>query len=85
MGVPQGEAVRRVLFAYRESGMEPAAILQSATINAARLIGDQRLGVIKASALADIIAVDGDPAQDFNAIERVRFVMKNGKVYAHVQ
>lgn len=85
MGMPQGEAAKRVLFAYRESGMEPVRILQSATINAARLIGDQRLGVIKPGAFADIIALDGDPAQDFKAIERVKFVMKNGKVYVSVQ
>jgi imidazolonepropionase-like amidohydrolase len=81
MGVPQGEAARRVLFAYREAGMEPEKILQSATINAARLIGDQRLGVLKAGALADIIAVEGDPTKDFNSIEQVRFVMKNAKIY----
>jgi imidazolonepropionase-like amidohydrolase len=81
MGWPQGEAARRVLFAYRESGMEPVQILQSATINAARLIGDQRLGVLKAGSFADIIAIEGDPVQDFNVIEKVKFVMKNGKVY----
>lgn len=33
LGIPHGEAARRVLFAYREAGMEPAQILQSATIN----------------------------------------------------
>jgi imidazolonepropionase-like amidohydrolase len=85
LGMPQGEAAKRVLFAYRETGMEPAQILQSATINAARLIGDSRLGVLKAGSFADIIAVEGDPAQDFNAIERVKFVMKNGKIYVNVQ
>jgi imidazolonepropionase-like amidohydrolase len=81
MGMPQGQAARRVLFAYRESGMEPVQILQSATINAGHLIGDQRLGALKAGSFADIIAVEGDPVQDFNAIEKVKFVMKNGKVY----
>lgn len=81
MKIPQGEAARRVLFAYHEAGMEPVQILQSATINAARLIGEKRLGVIKAGSFADIIAVDGDPVKDFKAIERVKFVMKAGKVY----
>jgi imidazolonepropionase-like amidohydrolase len=81
LGMPQGEGAKRVLFAYRESGMEPVQILQSATINAARLIGDARLGVIKPTAFADLIAIDGDPTQDFKAIERVKFVMKDGKVY----
>ena len=85
MGMPQGEAARRVLFAYRESGMEPVQILQSATINAARLIGDQRLGVLKAGSFADIIAIEGDPVQDFNVIEKVKFVMKSGKVYVEAK
>jgi imidazolonepropionase-like amidohydrolase len=81
LGIRQGEAARRVLFAYREAGMAPVQILQSATINAARLLGEKRLGVIKAGAFADIIAVDGDPVSDFNAMERIKFVMKNGTVY----
>jgi imidazolonepropionase-like amidohydrolase len=81
MQMPQGVAAKRVLFAYLESGMKPAQILQSATINAARLFNNPRLGVIKTGAYADIIAVEGNPADDFNSIEKVRFVMKNGKVY----
>lgn len=78
---PQGEAAKRVLFAYLESGMKPIQILQSATINAARLLNNPRLGVIKNGTLADIIAVEGNPADDFGSIEKVKFVMKNGKVY----
>ncbi len=79
---PQGNAAKRVLFAYLESGMKPVQILQSATVNAARLLNLPRIGVIKAGTFADIIAVEGNPADDFSSIERVRFVMKNGKVYA---
>jgi imidazolonepropionase-like amidohydrolase len=78
---PQGDAAKRVLFAYLESGMKPAQILQSATINAARLFNNPRLGAIKTGTFADIIAVEGNPADDFASIEKVRFVMKNGKVY----
>jgi imidazolonepropionase-like amidohydrolase len=37
--------------------------------------------VIRTGAFADIIAVDGDPLTDFGALERVKFVMKNGTVY----
>ena len=78
---PQGDAAKRVLFAYLESGMKPAQILQSATINAARLFNNPRLGAIKTGTFADIIAVEGNPADDFASIEKVRFVMKNGKIY----
>lgn len=79
--MPQGEAAKRVLWAYHEAGMETNQILQSATINAARLIGEKRLGVIKAGAFADIIAVAGDPVSDFAALGKMRFVMKDGVIY----
>ena len=79
---PQGYGARRVLFAYRSSGMSTVQVLQAATINDARLLDREgQIGVIKPGAWADIIAIDGDPEQDFSAIERVKFVMKGGTVY----
>ena len=79
--MPQGVAARRVLFAYQESGAEPSQILQWATFNAGKLVADGRIGVIRSKALADIIAVAGDPTKDLTTIEKVKFVMKNGTVY----
>lgn len=37
--------------------------------------------MIKAGAFADIIAVEGGPDTDIPALEKVRFVMKDGTVY----
>lgn len=79
--MPQGSAAKRVLFAYQESGVELPQVLQWATFNAGKLVADGRIGVIRPKAFADIIAVAGDPTKDLNAIENVKFVMKNGKVY----
>ncbi len=79
--IPQGEAAKRVLFTYHDAGIKAEQILQWATINAGKLFGEPRLGVIKTGAFADIIAVEGDPAKDFDALERVKFVMKDGKIY----
>ncbi|HEX6040433.1 amidohydrolase family protein [Longimicrobium sp.] len=81
LGGSRGEWSRRVLWAYLGSGMTPAQVLQSATFHAGRALGEPRLGVIRPGALADLIAVEGDPAADFDAMGRVRFVMKDGKVY----
>src|SRR5262245_49381013 len=60
-------------------GMTPLQALQAATINGAELLKwSDRIGTIEPEKFADIIAVDGDPTQDINAIEKVVFVMKDG-------
>ena len=82
LGMAQGAAAKRVLFAYIRAGLTPVQVLQAATFNDARLLGfEDQLGVIKPKALADIIAVNGNPLDDFSAIERVVWVMKEGTVY----
>jgi imidazolonepropionase-like amidohydrolase len=56
--------------------------IQSATVNAADLIGHSELfGSITAGKSADIVAVAGDPLADIRTLEHVGFVMKEGKVY----
>ncbi|MEO7966362.1 MAG: amidohydrolase family protein, partial [Gemmatimonadaceae bacterium] len=82
MRMPQGAAARRNLFAYSQAGLPNAQVLQAATTWAARLIGPRaRAGSIKVGNYADIIAVSGDPLADIGAVEQVRFVMANGKVW----
>ncbi len=63
-------------------GMTPMHAIQSATSNAADLLGhSNELGSIKTGKYADIIAVTGDPLTDIRLLENVQFVMKDGKVY----
>jgi imidazolonepropionase-like amidohydrolase len=55
--------------------------IRSATTDAAELLGWQnRVGSIEPNNFADVIAVSGDPLQDVSELERVRFVMKGGKI-----
>jgi imidazolonepropionase-like amidohydrolase len=63
-------------------GMQPLAALQADLLNGAKLLGwEDQIGALKPGYLADIIAVRGDPTRDIEAVSRVRFVMKGGKIY----
>jgi imidazolonepropionase-like amidohydrolase len=63
-------------------GMTPMQAIQTATRNAADLLGmSDQIGTIEAGKLADIVAVPGNPLNDITAMERVGFVMKDGQVY----
>ena len=65
-----------------EAGMPILECIRAATVNAADLLGvSATLGTIEKGKLADIIAVDGDPTKDINAMGKVKFVMKDGVVY----
>jgi imidazolonepropionase-like amidohydrolase len=64
-----------------EYGMKPIEVLRSATSVNAEVFDLKNLGNIKAGYLADIIAVEGNPAEDIKAVKQVRLVMKDGVVY----
>lgn len=67
-------------------GMKPDAAVRSATSIAARVLHmENRIGRLKEGLLADVIAVDGDPTRDIGALRRVRFVMKGGNTYLHLE
>jgi imidazolonepropionase-like amidohydrolase len=62
-------------------GMTPLAVLQADLLNGAKLLGwANQIGQLKPGYYADIVAVPGSPLDDITAVERVRFVMKNGVV-----
>lgn len=78
---PYGMNAKQFAFMVRY-GMTPMQAIQAATSSAADLLGhSNELGSIKPGKYADIIAVSADPLQDIRALEDVKFVMKNGKVY----
>jgi imidazolonepropionase-like amidohydrolase len=79
---PHGLNAHELDVYVNQIGMTPLAALQSATINAADLMGwSAKTGTLEAGKWADIIAVEKNPLEDVRILEDVKFVMKAGVIY----
>ncbi len=77
-----GIMLHRELELEVEAGIPPAKALQIATFNAARLLKQEKeLGSIAPGKRADMVLVEGNPAEHISDIRRCRLVMKNGVIY----
>jgi imidazolonepropionase-like amidohydrolase len=65
----------------KRAGMSPARVIQSGTIVNAEAMGwADRIGSVDKGKYADLVAVSGNPLADITELQRVKFVMKGGKV-----
>lgn len=65
----------------KQAHMSPAAAIQSGTlINAEALGWQDQVGSVEKGKFADLAAVSGDPVADITELQRVKFVMKGGKI-----
>ena len=63
-------------------GMTPMQAIVAATETGAELLKHQKdFGAIAKGKFADIIAIEGDPLSDVTLLEKMQFVMKEGRVY----
>lgn len=76
---PHGDNAREIELMV-DYGMPLVDALRSATSVAGRVL-HMNVGRVQSGMLADLIAVDGDPAKDVSALRRVMFVMKDGVIY----
>ena len=77
---PHGLNARQFAWQVRY-GQTPMEAIRSATLSAAELIGrGNQAGSLEPGKWADLIAVRGDPLQDVAVLEKVVFVMKEGRV-----
>jgi imidazolonepropionase-like amidohydrolase len=75
---PHGENLRELAL-MADGGMAPAAVLQSTTIEAARLMRlDSELGSLEVGKRADIVAVEGDPFDFADLSGRIARVWQDG-------
>lgn len=77
---PHGDNAREMELMV-EYGMKPLEVLRSATsVNAHIFHLEKMIGSIATGLLADIVCVEGNPADTISAVRNVRFVMKNGMI-----
>lgn len=76
---PHGDNAREFEFMV-EAGMPANLALQTATYNAAQVLGNREIGQLREGFLADVVAVPGDPLARIAAVREVDFVMKDGRI-----
>ncbi len=81
-GQLQGLGYHWELWAMASGGLAPHDALRAATILGAEAIGfGQDVGSLEPGKMADILVLDADPLEDLRRTTRIRYVMKNGRLY----
>ena len=80
-GEDRGTLSIEFVSSFVEAGVPAKLILQAMTVNAARLMGmEKERGTIAPGFAADIVAMPSNPLESIEAVRRVSFVMKSGRV-----
>jgi imidazolonepropionase-like amidohydrolase len=76
-----GRNAEELVYRVRVGGQAPMDAIVSATSLAAESLGmESRIGSVAVGRAADLVAVEGDPVAEIEALGRVRWVMMGGRV-----
>lgn len=75
-------ALHEELVLFQDAGLTPLQILQSATINGAKLMGKyDMLSTVEVGKEADLIILNNNPLEDISATQDIQAVINNGKYF----
>ena len=78
--VPPGFSLHQELEMLVESGLTPAAAIQSATLQNARVLNQaDHLGSIEVGKLADLVILTADPTADIRNTRKIELVICSGR------
>jgi imidazolonepropionase-like amidohydrolase len=78
---PHGTQALEYVALVKQAHMTPARVIQAGTMNNAEILGWQNdIGSLDKGKYADLVAVSGDPLADITELQRVKVVMKGGKI-----
>jgi imidazolonepropionase-like amidohydrolase len=81
-GKTRGEVAIEFIETWKAAGIPPADILRAMTVNGYKVSETERTrGPLRAGLAADLIAVQGNPLENIDALRTVSFVMKDGLVF----
>jgi imidazolonepropionase-like amidohydrolase len=80
-----GDNAREMELLVRENGFTTLEVLREPTNGNAAIFRLADRGNIRPGQLADLVALEGDPTKEVDALRRVRFVMKGGIIFRSPQ
>lgn len=69
---------------YVQAGMTPLQSLQTATLNPAKVMNNDRIGSVEKGKLASLVLLNSNPLDDINAIRDIESVILRGKIYDRI-
>jgi len=82
-GTVHGPSLYREMELLHAAGLSAREVFTAATLGGARVLGrEHELGSVAAGKLADLVVFDADPTADVRNVQRIRWVVKAGALYA---